>query len=120
MSIDLLAEARRRVDGGDPRSAQRLAARALELSRAAGSSREIAACAQILGECHYIIGDINGARTLGEEALSLDEADGDPAALGADLNLLGVVELTVGRPQEGLVLLRRSYDLRAAALGGDD
>lgn len=120
MSIDLLAEARRRVDGGDPRSAQRLAERALELSRAAGSPKEIAACAQILGECLYIIGDIDGARALGDEALSLDEAHGDPAALGADLNLLGVVELTVGRAQEGLALLRRSYDLRAAALGVDD
>lgn len=120
MSIDLLGEARRRVDGGDPRSGQRLAARALELSRAAGSPRDIAACAQILGECLYIIGDIDGARALGAEALSLDEEGGDPAALGADLNLLGVVELTVGRPQEGLALLRRSYDLRAAALGEDD
>jgi len=120
LSIDLLAEARRRVDGGDPRSAQRLAERALELSRAAGSPREIAACAQILGECLYVIGDINGARVLGEEALSLDEADGDPVAVGADLNLLGVVDLTVGRPEEGVTLLQRSYDLRAAALGEDD
>jgi len=120
LSIDLLAEARRRVDGGDPRSAQRLAERALEVSRAAGSPKEIAACAQILGECLYIIGDMNGARALGDEALSLDEAIGDPAALGADLNLLGVVELTIGRPQEALALLRRSYDLRAAALGEDN
>lgn len=91
MSIDLLAEARRRVDAGDPRSAQRLAARALELSRASGSRRDVAACAQILGECLYITGDINGARALADEALSLDEAEDDPTALGADLNLLGVV-----------------------------
>jgi len=119
LSIDLLAEARRRVDGGDPRSGQRLAERALELSRAAGSPKEIAACAQILGECLYVIGDVEGARALGDEALRIDEVDGDPAALGADLNLLGVVELTVGRAPEGLPLLRRSYELRAAALGED-
>jgi tetratricopeptide (TPR) repeat protein len=66
------------------------------------------------------MGDIEGARALGDEALLIDEGEGDPAALGADLNLLGVVELTVGRAQEGLPLLRRSYELRAAALGEDD
>jgi tetratricopeptide (TPR) repeat protein len=120
VSLDLLGEARRRVNGGDPRSAKRLAERALELSRSAGSSRDIAACAQILGECLYVMGDIQGARAMGDEALAIDEGEGDPAALGADLNLLGVVELTVGRAQEGLALLRRSYDLRAAALGEDD
>jgi tetratricopeptide (TPR) repeat protein len=120
LSVDLLAEARRRVDAGDPRSARRLAERALEVSRAAGSPKEIAACAQTLGECLYIIGDMNGARVLGDEALSLDEAIGDPAALGADLNLIGVVELTLDGPEEALVLLRRSYDLRAAALGEDN
>jgi tetratricopeptide (TPR) repeat protein len=120
LSVDLLAEARRRVDGGDPRSAKRLAERALEVSRSTGSSRDIAACAQVLGECLYIIGDIEGARALGDEALRLDEVGADPASLGADLNLLGVVELTLGRPQEGLALLQRSYDLRTAARGPDD
>lgn len=120
MSVDLLGEARRRVDAGDPRSARRLAERALALSRAAGSSKEVAACAQILGECLYIIGDIVGAQALAEEALQLDEAGGDAAALGADLNLLGVVELTVGRTNEAMPLLQRSYDLRASALGSDD
>ena len=120
MSVDLLGEARRRIDAGDPRSAQRLAERALELSRSSGSSREVAACAQILGECLYVVGDVPAARALAEEALRLDEADGDPARLGADLNLLGVVELTLGRADEALPLLRRSYDLRADALGPDD
>jgi tetratricopeptide (TPR) repeat protein len=66
------------------------------------------------------MGDIQGARALGDEALRIDEGEGDPVALGADLNLLGVVELTVGRAQDGLALLRRSYELRAAALGEDD
>jgi tetratricopeptide (TPR) repeat protein len=98
----------------------RLAERALELSRGAGTPQQVAACAQLLGECRYVTGDVDGARALAEEALRLDEAAGDPAALAADLNLLGVVELTVGRPQEGLPLVRRSYDLRAAALGPDD
>ncbi|HEX9633874.1 MAG TPA: tetratricopeptide repeat protein [Candidatus Limnocylindria bacterium] len=120
MSGDLLGEARRRVDAGDPRSAQRLAERALEVSRAAGASREVAACAQILGECLYIIGDVPAARALAEEALRLDEADGDPARLGADLNLLGVVELTLGRTEQALPHLRRSYELRAEVLGPDD
>lgn len=120
MSTDLLAEARRRIDGGDPQSARRLAEHALEVSREAGSSRVVAACAQILGECLYITGDVAGARRPAEEALRLDEALADPVALGADLNLLGVVEVTVGRPHEGLALLRRSYDLRSAALGPDD
>jgi tetratricopeptide (TPR) repeat protein len=120
LSVDLLGEARRRVDSGDPRSARRLAERALDVSRTAGSSRDIAACAQILGECVYIMGDVDQARTLAEEALRLDEAEGDPVALGADLNLLGVVALTVGRTHEAMPLLRRSYDLRAAALGPDD
>lgn len=119
MGVDLLGEARRRVEAGDPRSALRLAERGLELSRSAGSSRDVAACAQILGECLYIVGDVDGARAMADEALRLDEAEGDPARLGADLNLLGVLELTVGRTDEALTLLRRSYDLRATALGLD-
>lgn len=98
----------------------RLAERALALARSAGSAPDVAACAQILGECRYIIGDVEGARALAEEALRLDEASGDAGRLGADLNLLGVVELTVGRTDAALPLLRRSYELRAAALGPDD
>jgi tetratricopeptide (TPR) repeat protein len=120
VSVDLLGEARRRVDAGDPRSAMRLAERALELARSAGSSPDIAACAQILGECRYITGDVEGARALAVEALRIDEAAGDPGRLGADLNLLGVVELTLGRGDEALPLLQRSFDLRTAALGPDD
>lgn len=119
MSLDLLSEARRRIDGGDPQSARRLAERALEMSRSTGTPRDVAAAAQILGECLYVTGDVAGARSLAEEALRLDEATGDPAALGADLNLLGVVELTEGRAPEGLALLRRSHDLRVEALGAD-
>jgi tetratricopeptide (TPR) repeat protein len=119
LSVDLLAEERRRIEAGDPQSARRLAERALELNRGSGSAKLVAASAGILGECLFVIGEMAGARDLAGEALSLDEALGDPAAIAADLNLIGVLELTAGRPAEALPLLQRSYDLRLASLGPD-
>ena len=120
MSVDLLGEAKRRLEAGDPGSARRLAERALAVSRESALPSAIAACAQILGECLFVIGDVDGARRLADEALALDEATGDPRALAADLNLMGVLELTDGRPDAALRILQRSYDLRQSALGPDD
>lgn len=117
MSIDLLGEAKRRLEAGDPGSARRLAERALAVSRETGSAGAVSAAAQILGECLYVIGDMDGARALADEALKLDEAAGDGVAQAADLNLLGVLELTAGRPEPALHALQRSYDLRLSALG---
>jgi tetratricopeptide (TPR) repeat protein len=120
VSVDLLAEARRRLDAGDPGSAHRLAERALESSRASGARNETAAAAKLVAECLYVIGDIAGARRLLDEALTLSKAIGDPAALGAAYNLWGVLEITVGRAEDAIDLLRRSYDLREQELGADD
>lgn len=119
MSIDALGEARRRLDAGDPQSARRLAERALAAARAVSSEETAAAAAHLVGECLYVIGDIAACRAYAEESLRSSEAIGAPAALGADLNLLGVLEITDGRPAEAVALLRRSYDLRADALGPD-
>ena len=120
MSTDLLEEALRRLDAGDPQSAYRLAERMLESSRNSGSPKDIAAAALLVGKCLFVIGDVTAARELANEALDLDEVLGDSQALGADLNLLGVLELTAGRPADAIGLLRRSYDLRAEARGPDD
>jgi tetratricopeptide (TPR) repeat protein len=117
LSVDLLGEARRRIEAGDPTSARRLAERALAMARESGSPRAVASSAQILGECLFVIGDVDGARVLAGEALQLDEATGDPAALAADLNLVGVVHLTAGQNDAALPILQRSYDLRTSALG---
>jgi tetratricopeptide (TPR) repeat protein len=120
LSLDLLGEAKRRLDAGDPSSALRLAERGLEASRASGSAKAIASGAYLVGDCLYAIGDLPGARSLGEEALRLSESLGDSAMIGANLNLLSVVEIGEGRPETAIAMLRRSYDLRAQALGPDD
>jgi tetratricopeptide (TPR) repeat protein len=120
LSVDLLGEARRRIEGGDPGSARRLAERALAVSRESGSPAAVAASAQLLGECLFVIGEMAGARELADEAVALDEAGGDTKAIAADLNLLGVLELTAGRAAAALPILQRSYDLRLSALGPDD
>jgi tetratricopeptide (TPR) repeat protein len=120
VSVDLLAEARRRLDAGDPASALRLAERGLDEARAAGSDERIAAAAHLVGEGLYSVGELAAARPIADEALRLSEARGDAAALGADLNLLGVLEISEGRPEAAVPLLRRSYDLRAEAGGPDD
>jgi tetratricopeptide (TPR) repeat protein len=119
LSVDLLDEARRRIEAGDPTSARRLAEGALALAREAGPPQTVAACAQILGECLFVIGDVDGARVLAEEALRLDEVTGDPVALAADLNLMGVVHLTAGQHDAALAILQRSHDLRSSAFGPD-
>ena len=118
--MSLLEEACRRLDAGDPGSARRLAERALEAGRTSGSRRATAAAAHLVGECLYVQGDIAGSRRLADEALALSEELADPAALGADLNLLGVLELTEGRNEEAIDLLRRSLELRGQSLGPDD
>lgn len=119
MSADLLQEARRRLDAGDPRAARELAAQALEASRTSGSPETRQRAAHLLGEALFDMGDIAEARVLVGEALRLSQAGEDPEALGADLNLLGVIELTEERFDEAVFLLRRSYDLRAQAVGAD-
>jgi len=120
MSADLLGEARRRLDAGDPGSARRFAERALESSRASGSTEAIAAAAHVVGDCLYAVGDLAASRPLAEEALRLSESLGDAAMVGANLNLMAVLEISEGRPEDAVPLLRRSYDLRAEALGPDD
>ena len=120
MSVDLFEEARRRLEAGHPASARDLAGQALEAARAANASAAVARAAQLLGECLFGIGEVDAAGELAREALQIDEARGDATALGADLNLLGVVEVTNGRLEEGLSLFRRSLDLREEALGPDD
>lgn len=119
MSASLLDEARRRLEAGDPRSARQLAERVLEASRASGMPNVTPAAARVVGECLYVMGEIGAARAFAEESLRVDEETGDPGALAADLNLLGVVEITEGRLDQAIPLLRRSYDLRTAALGSD-
>ena len=119
MSADLLQEARRRLDAGDPRSAHRLAERALESSSVSGSPETRWQAAHLVGEALFDMGDIAGARALAGEALRLSQASDDLDALGSDLNLLGVIEIVEGRLDEALFLLRRSYDLRARAGGAD-
>ena len=112
MSIDLLGEALRRLEAGHPASARDLAMQALTAARAANASAAVARSAQLLGECLFAIGEVDAAGELAVEAKRLDEERGDAAALGADLNLLGVVEFTNGRVEEALSLFRRSNDLR--------
>ena len=119
MSQALLEEARRRLEAGDPASALRLGQRALESSRTEGSDREAAAAAHLVGECLYVTGDVDGARVLATEALQFSEAQGDAAAIGADLNLTGVLDITEGRPDDAIGLLRRSLALREESLGPD-
>ena len=51
------------------------------------------------------------------EALAVTQTLGDPEALGADLNLWGILEITEGRTEDAISLLRRSYELREEALG---
>lgn len=120
MSQALVSEARRRLDAGDPASALRFAQRALESSRSGGPRRTHAAAAHLVGECLYVTGDVSGARELALDALDLSESLGDPAAIGADLNLMGVLELTEGRSEEAIGLLQRSLALREESLGPED
>jgi len=120
MNVDLFAEAKRRLEAGHPASARPLAEQALEAARASGRAAGVARAAQLLGECLYVVGEVDAAGDLAREAEALDQDRGDAAALAADLNLLGVVTLTSGRPGEGLAFLRRSLDLREEALGPDD
>ena len=119
MSTDLLGEARRRLDAGDPSSALRLAERALESARATGATRALAEAAEIVGEALYAVGDLDRARPLAEEAVRLSESLDEHEPLGAALNLLAVVDLTEGRADEAIPLLRRSYDVRAQTGGAD-
>jgi tetratricopeptide (TPR) repeat protein len=119
VAVSLAGEARRRLDGGDPGSARLLAERALARARELDRPDEIGPAAQLLGECLYAIGDVAAAWPLAEEALRVDEARGDAAAIGMDLNLLGVLQITVGQVDDALETLRRSYDLRLATLGED-
>ncbi len=119
-NASLLDEARRRLDGGDPRSAMVLAEPILASARASGRPEQIGQAAQLMGECHYVIGDVATAWSLAEEAVRADEEGSDDASLGSSLNLLGVLQITAGRLDEAERTLRRSYDLRAAALGPDD
>jgi len=119
VSLEVLDEARRRLDEGDPRSAHRLAEEALEATRASGSTEHRWLAAHLAGEALFVMGDIAGARVHASEALRLSQAGGDPEALGSDLNLLGLIEAVEGRPEEAVFLLRRSYDLRAEGGGPD-
>ena len=57
---------------------------------------------------------------MGEEALRLDEAERRPSGTGRGSQPAGRGGADRGAREEGLALLRRSYDLRAAALGEDD
>ena len=113
----LLDEARRRLDAGDPASALRLAERELESARAAGSETATRTAAHLVGECLYATGDISAARRSASEALALSERLGDAAAIAADLNLWAVLEITEGRAEDAIDLLRRSLALREDALG---
>jgi tetratricopeptide (TPR) repeat protein len=119
VSIDRLDEARRLLDVGEPRSALELAESALEASRVSGSSETHRRAAHLVAEALFVMGDIAGARVPAGEALRLSQASGDADALGADLNLLGVIEVVEARFDEAVFLLRRSYDLRAEAGGPD-
>ena len=118
--MDFLAEARRRLDAGDPKSAHLLAQRALDDLRTEGSRETTALAAHLVGESLYVLGDIAGARSLAEEALRAHEELGNYAAIGADLNLVGVLDLTEGRTNDAVIGLRRSLDLRTEKLGPDD
>jgi tetratricopeptide (TPR) repeat protein len=119
LSVDLLAEARRRLDAGDPGSALRLAEQARESSRASASPQTRWRAAHLVAEALLDLGDIARAREVAGEALRLSQASGDPDALGPDLNLLGVIEIVEERLDEAVFLLQRSYDLRAEAGGSD-
>jgi tetratricopeptide (TPR) repeat protein len=118
--VDLLSEARRRLEAGDPRSAHALAARALEAGRIDASRETVGAAAHLVGESLYVIGDVDGSRVMAEEALRANEEIGNRAAVAGDLNLIGVLDLTVGDADSALVALRRSLELRTAELGPDD
>lgn len=119
MGADPLEEAHRRLDAGDARSAHQLAERAYAASRDSGSPETMWRAAHLVGEALYVLGDLAGARVHAGVALRQSQAGDDPAALGADLNLLGVIEVGEGRLEEAVFLLRRSYDLRAQAGGPD-
>jgi tetratricopeptide (TPR) repeat protein len=118
--MDLLAEAQRRLDAGDPGSARVLASRALEAGRLEASREAVGAAAHLVGESLYVLGDIDGARMLAEEALRANEELGNEAAVAGDLNLIGVIDLTVGETDRALSTIRRSLELRTAGLGPDD
>jgi tetratricopeptide (TPR) repeat protein len=117
VSQSLYEEARRRLDDGDPRSAMALAETVLGTARGSGRPEQLGPAAQLLGECHVVVGDIAAAWPLAQEALRVDEARGDAASIGMDLNLLGVLQITAGQLDEATRTLRRSYDLRAESLG---
>jgi tetratricopeptide (TPR) repeat protein len=119
LTVNLLDEARRRLDAGDPRSAYGLAENALEASRVSHSPEMQWRAAHLAGEALFVMGDITRARVLAGEALRLSQSSGDADALGSDLNLLGVIEIVEERPDEAVFLLRRSYDLRTEACGPD-
>ena len=117
MSESLYAEARRRLDEGDPRSAKRLAEQVLATARGSSRPEQLGPAAQLLGECLFVVGDLEAANPLAQEALRIDESRGDAAAIGMDLNLLGVIQISTGELDLALDTLRRSYDLRAESLG---
>lgn len=112
-------EARRRLDAGDPRSALTLAESVLASARATSRPEKLGPAAQLMGECLYVVGDVAAAWPLAEEAVRVDEARGDDVSLGSALNLLGVLQITLGQLPEAILGLRRSHELRAAALGVD-
>ena len=117
--VALIDEARRRLDAGDPRSARTLAQAILGAAREAATTDQLGPAAQLVGECLYVMGEVDAAWPLAEEALRADQAAGNDVAVASDLNLIGVLQLTAGRTQEATETLRRSYELRVAAMGPD-
>src|SRR5439155_11548260 len=77
----------------DPVQARRFGEEALTLYRASGKDQAAAEVLRWLGHARVLAGDLDGARTLHAEALSLREQLGDPVGLARALRSVAEDEL---------------------------
>jgi hypothetical protein len=105
MALEATHQARRigdlRVAAGDPGTARRYYAEAIDEARDIGAEREQGLAALGLGRAQLDLGDVTVARRLASAAITLLERSEAPAAeIGAARALLGI-EVAVGEGTEG-------------------
>jgi tetratricopeptide (TPR) repeat protein len=100
MTLEAVRQARRigdlRVAAGDPDSARRYYAEAIDESRDIGAEREQGLAAVGLGRAQLDLGDVTGARRLASAAIDLlERSEASPPELASARELLGT-EVAVG------------------------
>lgn len=105
MTLEAIRQARRigdlRVAAGDPDSARRYYAEAIDESRDVGAEREQGLAAIGLGRAQLDLGDVTAARRLASAAIDLlERAEAPPPELASARALLGTEVAVGGEPEE--------------------